>query len=233
MLYYKEVGNRSGKPILFIHGGFTNHKTFEKQFSILSEYRCMFVDLPNCGESRGFPEFTFDTAIDQTAELIERTAGERKVILIGHSYGGLVVKGLLERIPERIEKAVIGSTNLRKSLMYRLYTSLPGAFLTWMRNREYYQKEQISFRLIYETQKSAWKHFTLPRWQGKKEDFGKEIPILLLYAEKDIPDIQKSMKLWKELLPHAQIKCFLGVGHAFFREHPELVNPVVEAFVRE
>lgn len=242
MLYYKEYGNPNGKAVLFIHGGFTSHKTYEKQFQILPEYRKIFVDLPNCGESLGYKKFTFDAAIEGVTELIDVIAPKETVILIGHSYGGLVVKGLLEKIPQRVEKAVIGSTNLKKSPMYRLYTSGLGAFLTWMKNREFYRRENVSLKLIYDTQKSAWKHFKLPdgaRLQHQEADVTanmdawKQIPVLLLYADGDIPDIQASVKLWKELLPNAEIKRFSNVGHAFFREHPELVNPVVEAFVRK
>lgn len=242
MLYYKEYGNPNGKPVIFIHGGFASHKAYEKQFEILSEYRNIFVDLPNCGESLGYEKFTFDAAIEGVMELIDVIAPKETVILIGHSYGGLVVKGLLEKIPQRVEKAVIGSANLKRSPMYRLYTSGLGAFLTWMKNRDFYQKESVSLKLIYDTQKSAWKHFKLPdgaRLLQQESDIAnnmdawKQIPVLLLYADGDIPDIQASMKLWKELLPNAELKQFSNVGHAFFREHPELVNPVVEAFVRK
>lgn len=249
MLYYEEYGNPDGKPVIFIHGGFSSHKMYENQFAILPEFRKIFIDLPNCGKSQGYTKFSFDTAIEEIIELTELLTPERKIFLVGHSYGGLVVKGLLERIPERIEKAVVGSTNLMRSPMYRFYTSGLGAFLTWGKNYRYYRKEQIPLKLIYETQKSAWKHFEVPKWMRLYSDSGEEaaeaapdaasfakirntIPVLLLWADGDITDIRKSMEIWKEFFSYVEAKQFEGVGHAFFREHPEMVNPVVEKFMR-
>lgn len=227
MLYYEEYGNAQGKPVIFIHGGFTSHKMYEKQFDILPEFRKIFVDLPNCGKSQGYDRFTFDAAVDGVRELMDRLVPGQNVFLVGHSYGGLVVKGLLESVPERIERVVIGSTNLKKSRMYRLYTSSLGTVLTWGKNWRSFRREKISLKLIYETQKSAWKHFELPQGRPVKN------PVLLLYADGDIADIQDSMQIWKKCLPYAEMRMFSGAGHGFFREHPELVNPVVEEFMRK
>ena len=43
VLYYKEYG----KLVVFIHGGFTTNESFIHQYTVLPEYRCIFVDLPN------------------------------------------------------------------------------------------------------------------------------------------------------------------------------------------
>ena len=51
MIYYEEHGNKNGKLVIFIHGGFTTSEAFMKQYGLLQEYHCVFVDLPGHGKS--------------------------------------------------------------------------------------------------------------------------------------------------------------------------------------
>lgn len=80
----------------------------------------LFVDLPGYGNSKqdSSAGFTFMNAAVGIIELIENLSPHRKVILIAHSYGGLVVKKVLSQIPEKIDKIVVGSTNVRRSPLF-------------------------------------------------------------------------------------------------------------------
>ena len=51
------------------------------------------------------PNITLDTHIDDVANLI-RWEGLRDIVLCGHSYGGCVITGVAERLPERIGSLV-------------------------------------------------------------------------------------------------------------------------------
>lgn len=51
-------------------------------------------------------------------KLIEQLSPKEKVILIAHSYGGLVIKEIIQKRPDLVEKMVVGSTNVKKSLLF-------------------------------------------------------------------------------------------------------------------
>lgn len=227
-IYYREFGNPNGKLILFIHGGFTTCESYTKQYGMLEEYRCVFVDLPKHGKSQYDKRyhFSFEKAADDLIELIKYLSPKEKVIIVSHSYGGLTAKLIMAKIPEKIEKAVIGSTNIQKTLLFRIYTSKLGCFYLWVQNRKRYKKDNISLQLVCDTQKDAWRQFQL----ADIEKF-ENLPCLLLVAEYDIKTIKESMYMWKRSLPNSQFHVLENVGHNYFFDAAEQVNSIVKAFI--
>lgn len=120
-MYYKECGSKDGQLVVFIHGGFTTHESFMKQYDLLPDKKMIFVDLPGCGNHNqdALNGFSFENAAFEVIKLIEELSPDRKVIMITHSYGGLVVKEILLRIPHRIDKMVVGSTNIQKDAWHK------------------------------------------------------------------------------------------------------------------
>lgn len=229
-IYYKEFGNVNGKLILFIHGGFTTCESYMKQYGMLEAYRCVFVDLPLHGKSEYDKKyhFSFEKAADDLIGLIKQLSPKEKVILVSHSYGGLIAKIIMSQIPEKIEKAVIGSTNIQKTLLFRIYTSKLGCLYLWVQNRKRYKKENISWQLVCDTQKDAWRQFEL----GNIEKFS-NLPCLLLVAEYDIKTIKESMHMWKDNLSNSRLHVIEKVGHNYFFDAAEQVNSIVKAFITD
>ena len=225
-MYYKEYGNKDGQLVVFIHGGFTTHESFMKQYNLLPDKRMIFVDLPGCGNSRQ-DEFSFESAALGVIKLIEKLSPGRKVILIAHSYGGLVVKEVLIRIPERIDKIVVGSTNIKKSFLFWLYTRKIGCHILWKQNKERYVREGIIWKCVCDMQKDAWYRFNLSKLKSNSQ-----ITCLFLYAEHDIKEIRDSMKLWKEKLPNCKLYEVSKSGHNYFFDMPEIVNPIIYDFCK-
>ena len=69
-MYYEEYGNKDGRVVLFIHGGFTTSESFQKQKERLPEYHCIFVDLPGYGKSIMDKRYQFDYA-DSAQKLMD------------------------------------------------------------------------------------------------------------------------------------------------------------------
>lgn len=225
-MYYKELGNKDGQLVVFIHGGFTTHESFMKQYTLFPDKRMIFVDLPGCGNSKE-NQFSFEGAASEVIKLIEKLSPNRKVILIAHSYGGLVVKEILIRIPNRIDRIVVGSTNVRKSPLFWLYTRKIGCHILWHQNKERYARDGIHWKCVCDMQKDAWHQFDL---NGLK--INSQIACLFLYAEHDIKEIRDSMKLWKEKLPNCKLYQVAKSGHNYFFDMPEIVNPVIYRFCK-
>lgn len=230
MIYYEEHGNKNGKLAVFIHGGFTTSEAFMKQYHLLKDYHCVFVDLPGHGKSacdRNY-RFSFEDAAKAVIEVINFLASEEKVILISHSYGGITAKLIMEKIPERIEKAVIGSTNVKKTMLYRLYCGKIGSLLLMLQNRKRYKRENITWKRVCDSQKSAWLNFNLP-----KRKIICEIPALLLYAQYDIKPIKESMLIWKACFRHSKLVEIKEAGHNYFWDNAEKVNLIIKDFICE
>lgn len=227
-MYYKEYGNKEGQLVVFIHGGFTTNESFEKQYQLLPEKRMLFVDLPGCGKSEkvGKKVFSFESSAMEIIKLIEQLSPKEKVILIAHSYGGLVVKEIIQKRSDLVEKIVVGSTNVKKSLLFWLYTRKIGCYILWEQNKERYRHDGTTWDCICDMQKDAWSKFSL----GSLET-NRDIKCLFMVAEKDIKEIHESMKRWKKKFPNSEIYVVNNSGHNYFTELPEEVNPVVASFV--
>lgn len=226
-MYYKEYGNKAGQLVVFIHGGFTTNESFAKQYHLLPNKRMVFVDLPGCGKSSqaGVNAFSFDDAAAEIIQLIRQLSPKEKVILIAHSYGGLVVKEIVQRNPELIDKIVVGSTNCKKSLLFYLYTRKIGCHILWKQNKTRYLRDGISWDCVCAMQKDAWSKFSLTPL-----DPNKEIKALFFAAEKDIAEIRESMKLWEQKFPSHERYTIKDSGHNYFMDFPEKVNPIIVSF---
>lgn len=227
-MYYKEYGNKEGQLAIFIHGGFTTNESYEKQYQLFPEKRMVFVDLPGCGKSKkvGKEAFSFEKSAVEIIKLIEQLSPKEKVILIAHSYGGLVVKEIMQKRPDLVEKMVVGSTNVKKSLLFWLYTRKIGCYILWRQNKERYRHDGTTWNCICDMQKDAWSKFSLDSLLPNRD-----IRCLFMVAENDIKEIQESMILWKKKFPNSEIYVVNHAGHNYFTELPEKVNPIVSSFV--
>lgn len=95
------VGPPHGPAIVFVHGTRATRAFWAPQQARLGDaYRTIAIDLPGHGTRAGEP-FTLDAAADVVAEVIDREAGGRAVV-VGLSLGGYVALALAARSPERV-----------------------------------------------------------------------------------------------------------------------------------
>lgn len=226
-MFYKEYGNKNGQLVVFIHGGFTTNESFGKQYNLLPDKRMIFVDLPGCGKSKKIGEkaFSFEQSALELIKLIEKLSPDRKVILIAHSYGGLVAKVIIAKRPELVEKVVIGSTNIKKSVLFWLYTGKLGCHILWKQNRKRYMKDGTTWECVCDMQKDAWNNFNLNIPQQSMK-----IKSLFLVAENDIREIHESMKLWHMKFKSSKLFIVKDSGHNYFMDAPEKVNHIIQLF---
>ncbi|MDB6169435.1 MAG: pytH [Verrucomicrobia bacterium] len=98
------------KPVIvFVHGAWGGGWQFRKIEPFLEQrgYRVHRPTLTGLGERMHLasPAIGLETHIEDIVNFI-RFEDLHDVILIGHSYGGMVVTGVADRIPERISKLV-------------------------------------------------------------------------------------------------------------------------------
>jgi pimeloyl-ACP methyl ester carboxylesterase len=97
----------AGRPIVFLHGFFGDHRVWRRQRELADQYTFVAWDAPGCGASAiapegiRMPEFT-----DLLAEFIDRL-GLAQPHLVGNSFGGTLALQLASRHPE-LARSVVG-----------------------------------------------------------------------------------------------------------------------------
>lgn len=103
----KNVPNMS--TFLLVHGAWHSGRCWERVVPLLESagHRVLAPSLTGYGDKAHLlgPEIGLDTHIDDVLDLIGRE-DLREVVLVGHSYAGLVISGVAHRVPDRIAHLV-------------------------------------------------------------------------------------------------------------------------------
>jgi pimeloyl-ACP methyl ester carboxylesterase len=91
-VHYRDEGNRSGLPVVLIHGGMASLHTWEPWVNILGErYRIITLDLPAFGLTGQVPNAAYGAeAFTNTINAVVNTLGIEQFVLGGNSMGGKV-----------------------------------------------------------------------------------------------------------------------------------------------
>lgn len=103
---YEEAGAHD-PPTLWIHGMGAYRKTFARLWqSPWFRGRRIVVDLPGFGDSDAFPARATLEDYPAVLEKFLDSLGIASVILVGHSFGGMVAGQLAEHIPDRVRGVI-------------------------------------------------------------------------------------------------------------------------------
>ncbi|MBY9080066.1 alpha/beta hydrolase [Paenibacillus sp. HN-1] len=109
-LYYEEKGE--GKPIVLIHGYTIDHRLMsgcmEPVFRERAGWRRVYLDLPGMGKTRGYSEIeNSDEMLEAVLALIDSMLPGESFALAGESYGGYIARGIIAKMPERVNGAAL------------------------------------------------------------------------------------------------------------------------------
>lgn len=139
-LFYKISGNVTSKkaPVLFLHGGpGYNSYSFEK----LSGYRledkeCMiYLDQRGCGRSERPKDNSYSVSIlVDDIEALRRHIGVDELVLMGHSFGGLLALEYSARYPEHVSSLILPGG----------LSDTPGSVKIWFRQLRVWHPEVVA-----------------------------------------------------------------------------------------
>ncbi|MBZ9571529.1 alpha/beta fold hydrolase [Methanobrevibacter sp. TMH8] len=115
-LYYEEKGNSNEEMIIFLHSNLLSNWIWKNQRNSFENYHCIYLDLPNHGNSY----YGLDFSIEKSARIIKDLIKEKsnigsktkKVHLVGISVGGQIILYLLAKYPELIDTAIVTGVNI-------------------------------------------------------------------------------------------------------------------------
>jgi len=107
-VHVHEEGREGGQIALLTHGWSSSWYAISPVLPIVNRrYRCLAVDLPGFGQSPPLKQrSTIEDYVDLLAKLI-RAETDKRVVLIGHSMGGMISVTLTLKYPDLVERMVL------------------------------------------------------------------------------------------------------------------------------
>jgi proline-specific peptidase len=110
-VYYRLHGEAAGRtPIITLHGGPAGGHTYMRPYIGLAEGRqIVLYDQSGCGRSAQPADlalYTVDRYVEEV-EAVRRFLGFDKVIVLGHSWGGLLAPAYAAAYPDRVEAVIL------------------------------------------------------------------------------------------------------------------------------
>jgi pimeloyl-ACP methyl ester carboxylesterase len=102
VVHFDEHGR--GVPVVALHGAGVDHREIEAALEAIvpsAGYRRIYPDLPGMGHSTTDGLNCNDDVVTLLADFIDHVSGE-PVLLLGHSYGAYVARGLAARRPDMV-----------------------------------------------------------------------------------------------------------------------------------
>lgn len=108
-------GTWKKKPVCFVvHGGpGGEHIGFKPFLAPLSEYmQLIYIDQRGCGRSKRGPQSTYTLENNvEDLEALRNYLGLEKVVVLGHSYGGMVAQHYAIRYPDSVSALLLIATH--------------------------------------------------------------------------------------------------------------------------
>lgn len=239
-IYYEEIGNPQGQPLIFLHGGFGNMEDFNGIVPLLEkEYRIIGMDSRGQGKSTlGNHPLTYERLEKDVADLLQKLRLTNPVI-VGFSDGGIAALRLACFKNVKIDKLIlIGTSWHTKSLEDSKVLLSAITAEKWKKKFpktfDKYQSINPARDFDYLT-KAMVKMWIDETETGHPDDNVQHIkaPTLIVRGDKDhLISAQSSLELSKKIAGSN----FANVpfcGHEVYAEQPNLLMSIINDFLKQ
>lgn len=248
-LYFESIGK--GKPLIFIHAGFSDHRDWKYQIEDFGkEFNTIVYDQRGAGNS-SVPISSFSPADDLRAVMdhlkIEKTA------VIGHSLGATIALDFALQYPERVSSLILIAPGLNGHMWSPEYSewfqtiwslSQPKEMTKQALSAPFYAlamadpdiKSEIEMITKENLEKIlTWKSLNLQWFFPEPISKLKELKTqtLIIYGDKDSQDINKIVRVLIDNLPNVEVAQIQNAGHLLNFEQPNELNQLILKFLRD
>lgn len=245
-LHYEEYGNANAPLMLFLHGGGVSGWMWDKQIDYFSYYHCIVPDLPGHGKTPLVSSFTIKQSAEQLIELLEVTAKDKEIIVIGFSLGAQIAIQMISMRPNLIDFAIINSALVRPMPFARkMMNPLVGLTFPLIKNKSFSKLqaktlyiEKDNFEKYYE----ECRHMRLDTLtQVLEQNMAFTIPscfhetktqILVTVGEKERAVMKKSAKDLVNANPQCTGIILPRTGHGVSLARPHFFHHSVDAWLK-
>jgi pimeloyl-ACP methyl ester carboxylesterase len=229
--YYEEHG--SGDPLLLLHGGLADAKSFGHQTPVLAErYRVILPERRGHGRTADVEgPISYDLMADDTVALMD-ALDTGPAHLVGWSDGGNVGMLVAIKRPDLVRKlVVIGANWSAEGLTPEAVAAItPDTATSWIPiMRDVWKATAIDpeqFGVVLGKMMRCWFDYAIPL--GDLAQLG--VPTLVMVGDDDVASFEHTIALY-ETIPDAQLAVIPGASHAAPVEKPELVNQLIVDFL--
>ncbi len=256
--HYQMAGPEDGQPVILIHGFSTPLYIWDRNFDALAEagFRVVRYDLLGRGYSDRPPvEYHPDLFDRQLLDLID-ALGFEAPDLVGLSMGGAIAVTFADRHPDRLRRLVlidpagfplkaplaalllflpaVGELVMALAGNRVLLAGLPRDFYRPEQFPEYVEqyKAQLPYRGFKRALLSTMRHMPLMNMADTYARVGRqEREVLLLWGQEDATIPLPTSEKVRAAIPHLEFHAIPQAGHVCQYERPDLVNPILSAFL--
>jgi len=249
----------SGRPVLFVHGLSQSAMCWRKQFesTLVEDHRLVAMDCRGHGESEKPRDAYGDSDLwaDDVRAVIE-TLDLTDVVLVGWSYGGLVVLDYVEAYgADRLAGlglvsaiAAIG-TEAATDLLGPAYLDLLPGFVSTDAEESVETMRAFVDLCVHDDLSPADRYYMLgynvvvpPYVRAGLRDRtvtheaeleGLDVPVLVIHGAEDAVVDPEAARRHAGLVDDADLSVYPETGHSPFWERPDRFNRELRAFVRE
>lgn len=224
--YYQQIGKK-GPIIVLLHGWGHNWQTWNDLIPFLSEkHQLLIPDLPAFGKSQSPKNLKEWNSIKYALwlnELIKKVAKNKKIILIGHSFGGKIAARYASRYPKQVKKLfLVGPSGIPNKITQERSLSL---IPNWIKS---IFPQQIRYRLLKYTNASSDYLNSSPDQQkilkntiveNISADLKKiQSPTFLFWGDMDKDAPYENHQIFLRNIKKSELITFENTGHSPFLE---------------
>ena len=261
MVHYELKGPETGQLVVLVHGFSVPYYIWEHTFPALlaAGLRVLRYDLLGRGYSdRPDLPYTMELFVRQLKDLLEALQVNNPVDLVGLSMGGPISAGFTDRYPERVRKLCLldpAGFQARRPVVYKLL-ALPGLgetliglfakrLLASSQPSDFYMPEKFPGypeQFLPQMQYQGFKRAILSTLRvgplgGLTQTYQRVaahgLPVLLIWGRQDRLVPFKLSEKARQILPQAEFHAIDQAGHIAHYERPEVVSPLLIAFLKK
>ena len=253
-VHYRRAG-KGAETLVFVHGNYASSRWWMPQLERLPHgFQAFAPDLRGCGgsdgksqllQSRGNRQLSIRDLADDLAEFLS-TLELAAPILIGHSYGGLVVTEYALRYPGSTRGLVLEDTgppdgipltDLTQPFFMPLEFGSRKLMKATLRLVGIPRRGELSDALVEDALASSGQYRAFTRaagtWSVECALPGLNVPTLLIWGSKDRIMPSRIGQRYLRLLPDAEMVTIQGAGHSPHLEHPDEFAALLREFVEK
>jgi 3-oxoadipate enol-lactonase len=251
-LHYWLHGPQDGPVVTLTHGLSLDRHAFDAQVPTLVDagYRVLTWDIRGHGRSQPMgPSISIAEVVDDLLAVLDDARIDRTV-LVGQSFGGMVIQEVAARAPERVTAlVVIGAPALgdRPGAVMRVLQRLriqmiklwPDGLLRRVFAAMVTEDPEVRHYVASATRqltKPAFVAVSAAAMEGHLRAAAAptgNAPVLLVHGQDEERPVARAMHRWSQRNRAADLRILHGGGHLINQENPELFHQVLLAFLEK